>query len=67
MKISGMLSTSPFKNANDTGIIICSERTFQQITGAMDYTILDIQLTKEATAEDVHAIQQMAGVTVQRI
>lgn len=63
MKISGMLSTSPFKNANDTGIIICSERTFQQITGAMDYTILDIQLTKKATAEDVHAIQQMAGTS----
>ncbi|RXE60596.1 ABC transporter permease [Acetivibrio mesophilus] len=61
--IVGMLSTSPFKNGNDVGIMISSEATFRQITGESDYTILDIQLKKKATDEDVSAIKQMAGVS----
>lgn len=60
IKIAGILSDCPFHNEND-GIIICSENTFRQITGERDYTIIDLQLDKKATDEEVNAIHQMAG------
>ena len=63
LRICGMLSTSPFGNANNTALIICSEDTFRQLTGAADYTIIDIQLTNKATDEDVNNIQQMVGTS----
>lgn len=63
LRISGMLSTAPFGNANDTALLICSEDTFRQFTGTADYTIIDIQLTNKATDEDVNTIQQMAGTS----
>lgn len=56
-----MLSDCPFYNADDVGTIICSEDTFRQITGQSDYTIIDIQLTRRATDNDVTAIHQMIG------
>ncbi len=60
--ITGILSDSSFKNANDIGIIICSEDTFKQITGiSSDYTVVNIQLTKDATDDDVNTIHQMVG------
>ncbi len=61
IKIVGMLSACPFQNAPDVGTVICSEETFQQITGQVRYTILDMQLNKEATDADILAIRQMAG------
>lgn len=61
IKIVGMLSDCPFYNADDVGTIICSEDTFRQITGQSDYTIIDIQLTRRATDNDVTAIHQMIG------
>lgn len=61
IKIVGMLLDCPFNNAADVETIICSERTFQKITGQSDYTIVDVQLSKKATDADVHAIYQMAG------
>ncbi len=60
IKIVGMLSACPFDNSND-GIVICSEDTFRQITGQTDYTIIDLQLNKNATDRDVDGIHQMAG------
>lgn len=63
LQISGMLSTAPFGNANDTALLICSEDTFRHLTGTSDYTIIDIQLTNKATDEDVNAIQQLAGTS----
>ena len=33
IQITGLLSTSPFNNTGDSGIIIVSEDTFRQITG----------------------------------
>ena len=54
--ITGMVSECPF-NTPDGDIIICSEDTFRQLTGAEDYTIIDIQLTGKATDDDVDAIR----------
>lgn len=61
IEIVGMLSASPFNNAADVGTIICSEDTFQQITGQSDYTIIDMQLKRNATDSDVNAIHQTYG------
>lgn len=61
IKIVGMLSVCPFNNAADNGTIICSEETFRQATGQSDYTIMDVQLNKTATDDDVNSIHQMVG------
>ena len=61
IKIVGMLSDSPFFNAADVGTVICSEDTFRQITGQTDYTIIDMQLTKQATDADVDEIHRTYG------
>ncbi len=42
IKIAGLLSVSSFNRAGASGIIICSENTFRQITGEGNYTIIDI-------------------------
>ncbi|MDE6845140.1 MAG: ABC transporter permease [Lachnospiraceae bacterium] len=58
--ITGAVSECPF-NTPDGDIIICSEDTFRQLTGAEDYTIIDIQLTGKASDDDVDAIRSLAG------
>lgn len=63
IQISGILSSSSFKNNNDTGIIICSEETFRQLTGESNYAILDIQLNRNATDAEVNEIKQIAGTS----
>lgn len=60
IEIVGMVSECPF-NTESGDIIICSENTFQNMTHASYYTIIDIQLTRKATDEDVDAIHTMVG------
>ena len=60
IQIAGILSDCPF-NTTSNGILICSENTFQKITGQNKYTIIDIQLDKNATDTDVNALHQMIG------
>ena len=64
IKIVGMLSDCPFNNAADVETIICSENTFQNITGQSDYTIIDMQLKENVTDSDVNAIRHMVGTDV---
>lgn len=61
IKIVGVLSECPFDNANDVETIICSENTFQMLTGQSEYTIIDVQLSRTATDNDVNTIHQMVG------
>lgn len=63
LTVAGVLSTCPFQKEKDTEIIICSENTFQKLTGKNAYTILDLQLTKKASDSDVLAIQQLFDST----
>ena len=63
IEIVGMVSDCPFNNRADVGKLICSEETFQQMTGESDYTIIDIQIAEGATENDVSAIRKMAGGT----
>lgn len=64
IKIVGSLSSSPFNNAYDVGTIICSEATFRKLTGESDYTIIDLQLSKNASDADVDAIHRLVGTKV---
>lgn len=63
IQIVGMLSDCPFYSATNVGTIICSENTFKRITGESKYTIIDVQLAKDTTDEDVYAIHQMVDST----
>ncbi|OZI10686.1 ABC transporter permease [Bacillaceae bacterium SAS-127] len=63
--VAGLLSSSPFDSAKDVETVICSETTFRQLTGKTDYTIIDMQLSKDTTDEDVNAIRSLAGSDVQ--
>jgi putative ABC transport system permease protein len=59
--IVGTLSSSPFNNGPNVGTIICSENTFHQFTGQAGYTIIDLQLSKNATETDVDRIHRLVG------
>lgn len=60
IKISGLLSDSPF-NTTSHGVLICSEDTFRHISGQNKYTIIDVQLEKDASDAEVNALHQMVG------
>lgn len=61
IRIVGLLSGSPFDTTAGTQRIVCSEETFRRMTGQTDYTIIDVQLRRSATDEDVAEIRRMAG------
>jgi putative ABC transport system permease protein len=61
VKIVGLLSSSPFNNAADIGTMICSEKTFQKLTNQTGYTIIDLQLSKNATKADVDDIHRFVS------
>lgn len=64
--IAGLLKYSPFTNSGSTeGSIdlICSDETFQRLTGESDYGIIDVQLTEDASDAEVTAIaERVSGV-----
>lgn len=59
--VAGMLSSSPFDRVGGVDTVICSESTFQKLTGKTNYTIIDLQLSNTATDDDVNAIHSLAG------
>lgn len=62
VEIAGMQKFNPFSNSGRTDgriILICSEATFTRLTGEDAFGVLDIQLTKDATDEDVSAIHDL--------
>lgn len=56
--VTGILSYTPFQN--EQGAIVCSEEIFHEITGEENYTILDMQLVRGASDEDVEQIRNTA-------
>ncbi|EET61153.1 hypothetical protein BRYFOR_06798 [Marvinbryantia formatexigens DSM 14469] len=58
--IAGVLSYAPFDGGDETGILICSEDLFRQLTGETGYTILDIQLEDKSDSA-VDEIRSLAG------
>lgn len=61
VNIVGVLSNCPFDMNNEDSILICSEKLFQSITGEKDYTIIDMQLEKDADDETIEEIRVLAG------
>ncbi|MBS6397331.1 MAG: ABC transporter permease [Clostridiales bacterium] len=61
LEIACVLTTSPFSEIAGTPTVICSEETFTRLTGRSDYSIIDVQFTKDATDESVSKIRSLAG------
>ena len=51
IQIVGMLSDCPFYSAAGVGTIICSEDTFEQITGESKYTVIDVDVYKRQACD----------------
>ncbi len=60
VEIAGILSDCPFDSEEGVQTVICSEKTFERLIGESNYTIIDIQLAKKATDEDVSALRNLA-------
>lgn len=62
--VSGVLSDCPFNSSNGEEILICSENTFERLTGRKDYTVIDVQLGRNAGDGEVSKIRAMSGENV---
>lgn len=61
LTIVGILSHCPIDGQQETERLICSEDTFRRLTKEPGYTVLDLQLTRHVTEEDVNRIRALAG------
>ncbi len=59
--VAGVLSYTPFSREPGVWTVICSEDLFYRLTGEENYTILDIQLDRFATEENVEELRSMAA------
>lgn len=59
LTVVGVLEDSPF-DTSDCPTVICSEELFGKVTGQNAYAILDVQLSENATEQDVFELQAMA-------
>lgn len=62
--VYGVLSDCPFNMEDGGGVLICSEELFRGLSGEKDYTIIDIQLEKDADDEIVEKIRDLAGKNI---
>lgn len=60
LTVAGVLEDSPF-DTSEQPTVICSEDLFREITGQDAYAILDVQLSKEATQENVEELHALAA------
>lgn len=51
LQIAGILSDMPFDAADSEWVLICSEATFTELTGITDYTIIDMQVKEDISAQ----------------
>ncbi len=64
VEIAGLLKCNPFSdNGAPSGktILITSGKTFTRLTGVTDYSLILIQMTKDATDKNVEAIHNVVG------
>lgn len=64
MKVSAVLSRSPFSREEGTETVICSEELFEELIGEQDYTIIDVQLNQGVKDAEVEGIREIAGEDV---
>ncbi len=51
VQVTGIVSDVPLDSANGEWIIICSESTFTALTGVSDYKVIDMQVSKDISAQ----------------
>ncbi len=61
LKVAGVLSDCPFSATEGQDILICSEDTFTSLTGEKAYTIIDVQLTRNAGDHVIQRIRALGG------
>ncbi|HBQ86069.1 MAG TPA: ABC transporter permease, partial [Syntrophomonas sp.] len=59
VKIGGMLAASPFDGGPGTQTVICSEKLFRELTGVKGYTIIDMQLAKNADDDTISWLRSL--------
>ena len=62
--VAGVLSDCPFNSVGGEEILICSEKTFKSLTGTEEYTIIDVQLERNAGDDLVSQIRALSGENV---
>lgn len=62
--VAGVLSDCPFNSTDGEEILICSEKTFEGLTGTEEYTIIDVQLERSAGDDLVSQIRALSGENV---
>ncbi|AJD30870.1 MULTISPECIES: ABC transporter permease [Clostridium] len=64
LEIAGLLKCNPFSDngaPNGKTILITSKETFTRLTGVTDYSLIMIQMTKNAKDKNVEAIHNVVG------
>ena len=64
--VLGVLSDTPYTTEGETQLI-CSEELFRDLTGMEDYTVIDMQLKRNASDEDVERIRAIAMVAAETL
>ncbi len=62
MTVLGVLSDTPYTTEGETQVI-CSEELFSELTGMEEYTVIDMQLKRNASDEDVQRIRAIVEET----
>lgn len=57
---AGIVAHVPFDRSDGEETLICSEKLFNKLTGTDKYTIIDIQVNKSVTDEEVNAIRSLS-------
>ncbi len=60
LTVSSVVSHVPFDRSDGEETLICSEALFEKLAGNDKYTIIDIQMNKNAKDEDVNAIRALS-------
>ncbi len=58
--VTDVVSQIPFNRKDGEEILVCSEALFKTLTGNNNYTIIDIQLERGVTEEEVNAIRSLS-------
>lgn len=61
LTIAGFLEHCPFGSMQDTDVFVCSEALFAKLTGQTDYTIIDVQVERNAGEETAEKLRRLAG------
>ncbi len=62
IEVAGILSSDiPFEVTEGTPLMICSEELFTRLTGEENYAVIDLQLDKDISHDEVLEIRHRAG------